>query len=404
MATVALYSPSVLSSAASGYRLPTLPVTLAFVRACAGDVEEWERRWWSVAEQPGATSGAVLTRRRPAAGSQPPAEMSTAWPLCPCPAQLPLGPHEFVGRAAELARARELLNGPPEPLVVSGDIGAGKSAFAMHLASEIAGRFPDGQLYGDLGSGGSPLDVMAGFLRSLGVPADHIPADPTQRAGLYRSLLVRCRLLVVLDDAFDEAQVRPLCAPAPHSRVVVTSRSGLLGLDAHRIELGPLPRADSMAMLTTFAGERLRAEPQAGERLARLCHDLPLALNIAGRKLAANREWPIEYTVTQLSAGLMDRMRIGDVSLRGRLRSAYQRLGVTARRTLRHAALCPGPRGQSLVAAAPLAAALGVPLVVAEEQLETLVRCGLLRKVTAAGRYAVPPLVRLFVDDEPDDN
>ncbi|HEY6790108.1 MAG TPA: hypothetical protein VI365_22640, partial [Trebonia sp.] len=286
LARTAMFAPSVLSSAASGYRLPTLPVALAFVTACGGDLAAWERRWRTVTD--GTAAGRIPAEAGPAGGSPagprrakpaaaPPArtvpvplthtgtvqarrpataEITVAVPRQPrsCtspastrtrPAQLPLGPATFIGRGAQLSsasRVAETTGRVRVPLMISGPAGIGKTAFAMRLADEVAAEFPDGQLYADLGVCGqgsqSPDSIMTGFLRALEVPESLIPADRPQRVGLYRSLLAQRRLFVLLEDAYEESQIRPLLAQSSRTQFVLTGSARLLGLDGmQRVDL-----------------------------------------------------------------------------------------------------------------------------------------------------------------------
>jgi hypothetical protein len=388
LSRTALFAPSVLSNAASGRRMPTLPVTLAFVAACNGDQAAWERRWRGVA-----------------AGGEPARPVSRATATFARPAQLPIGSMTFVGRAQALADAARVIGQAERtnvPLMINGPIGVGKTAFALRLADEVAAAFPDGQLYADLGNSGSTgaacsaSTVAHGFLRALGVPASIIPDDPMQRLGLYRSMLARRRVFVLLEDAQNEAQVRPLLARATQGLVVVTSRARLLGLDSmHRIELGVFTRDESVALLGQLIGaHRVEAEYEAADVLAALCGDLPLAVNIIGRLIAARPEWAIAYAAGLLAdeERLLDSLAIGDVSVRGRFAAAYRRLSPTARR-----ALCDlGARGSRWTTAIGLAGEMGLSVDVADQTLEALVNAGLLTRATLAGRYSVPVMVSAF--------
>jgi hypothetical protein len=414
LARRALFVPSVLSSAASGYRLPTLAVTLAFVSACGGDCAEWERRWRAVA-------GSVWTAADPRAAGQssaPPGGPGAdpghskqlartgrdrAAHLAP-PAQLPMSPSLFVGRRTVLAQACAVVReagAPRIPLVIRGPIGVGKTALALRLADAVADEFPDGQLYADLstcGPGNQSSDkVMRGFLRALGVPADLVPDDPMQRIGLYRSLLAQRRLFVLLENAGDEGQVRPLIARTAHSQVVVTSRARLLGLDGARcVDLGPLARAESVALLARLVGDgRIGGEhARASAALAELCGDLPLALDIIGRKLAARPEWSVRHAVALLAdrERLMSGLRVGDVNVRDRLVTAYQLLSPDGRKAVRQLGLA----GSGWTTVADLAAALEIRAEAADELLESLVDAGLLTRAETAGRYRVSTLVSVF--------
>ncbi|GAA4428714.1 hypothetical protein GCM10023148_32830 [Actinokineospora soli] len=196
MARTALYSSSVLSSAASGRRLPTLKVALAFVAACGGDRETWRRKWLIAADAHPAEQPEPVPR-----------------PPLPRPAQLPMRPRGFVGRDEELAG---LSGQGSTPVVITGPVGVGKSELALRHAHDLAATTVDGQLYADLdplppGPAGAEA-LLVDFLAALGVPAASLPESLHQRAGLYRSVLAERRLVVLLDNVRDERQVRPLLA------------------------------------------------------------------------------------------------------------------------------------------------------------------------------------------------
>src|SRR5262249_13858760 len=163
------------------------------------------------------------------------------------------------------------------------------SEFALRHAHELVGDITDGQLYADLG-GREPAGtgaVLSGFLQALGVMAEHVPGTLDQRLGLYRSLLAERRLPGLLGNVHEERQVRPLLAGPGPSVTIVVSRRPLRGLrDAHRVDLGVLPRRDSIAMLSAVASENPSLDRPACDKLAEMCGDLPLALDIAARKLA----------------------------------------------------------------------------------------------------------------------
>jgi hypothetical protein len=407
LARTALFAPSVLSSAAAGYRLPTLPVTLAFATACGGDRDTWERRWRMVASKAGAaTEFRDLRPPAPiAAVTEQPQSFRRLAPAPARPAQLPMGSCTFVGRRQSLGNARHFIcqSTPLKfPLVVSGPIGVGKTAFALRLADDISADFPDGQLYADLstsGRGGQrPDEIIGGFLRALAVPASHVPDDPTERVGLYRSLLAQRRLFVLLENARDEYQVRPLLGRTSHSQLVVTGRARLLGLEgAHRIDLPAFCRTESMALIGLLAGaQRVRAEFEAADALAELCGDLPLAVNIVGRKIAARPEWPIAYTARLLASRdrLMDSLSVGDVNVRDRFASAYKQLPPAGQQMLHRLAR----RGTGWATAIGLAAAMGTDIGSSDELLESLVDAGLLTRAGVAGRYYISTLVSMFVE------
>lgn len=397
LARTALFSPSVLSSAADGRRLPTLAVTLAFVSACGGDLTAWERRWRRIAEQSGVTA-AVRDDRTYAP------EAGAAVPIVARPAQLPMALGTFVGRANAVAEACHLIGSPAgarTPILISGLAGAGKSVMALRLAEKTTDRFPDGQLYVDLSGyepDGTAMPVIVrDFLLALGVPAEHVSGDPTQRIGLYRSLLAQRKLFVLLDNIRHEAQVRPLLAHSAHSQIVLTGRPRLLGLwGVHRIHLDTFIRAESLALLCRLVGTaRVRTERDAADAIAELCGDLPLAVNIVGRRLAARPGRTIAYTAGQLTdrCRLLNILAVGDVTVRERFASAYRDLSPPAREVMGQLGL----EGAGTTTACWVAAALDLPVDTAEELLESLVDAGLLRHSAAgSGSYDIPVLVGAF--------
>ena len=323
MARSAMFSSSVLSSAASGNRMPSLLVTLAFVTACDGDKEAWRQRWLAAT---GGHLGFSDRGRRPGrqAGGQP------------YPAQLPQRPRGFTGRMIDLA----WLQAPGDtPIVISGPAGVGKTDLALSYAYERATEMTDGQLYADLGAhhdGGTtnPYEILDGFLRALGVPADQLSGTHGHRMGLYRTLLAERRLLILLDNVWDERQVRPLLVETDTSTTLLVSRRRLLGLrDVRRLQVAPLSRADSIAMITTALPPSVRASPDDLDRLAELCGDLPLALDIALRRIALRPHVILRQLLDgwQQSGSALKWLSIGDLSMRESLRSGYLTLSQPAR-------------------------------------------------------------------------
>ncbi|MFF4015232.1 NB-ARC domain-containing protein [Streptomyces sp. NPDC001843] len=421
LARRALFSASVLSDAAAGYRLPTLQVALAFAEACGGDRADWERRWRAAAGRAGDEPG-PSTKAAPQ-GQEPRLRAAAVRELLPVPAQLPMEPRRPAGRARELAEAHALTapgGGPAAPLVIHGQTGVGKSALALRLAHELAADLPDGQLYVSLGAAADgrkdAAGIAGGLLRSLGIPPERIPDDHAQRIGLYRSVLHERRLLVVLDGTLHERQVRDLLVATPHSRIVVTARSRLLGLDGvRRLALPVLDRDESMELLAGILGaERLAGAPRAGLMLAQACGDLPLALTLAARRLAARPEALLTEAVAQLvsGSGLFGRLRVGDESLAEHYEDAYRRLTPGARLVLRRFARTrarPSVDGVTRTSAAALAplpepSAESVEEPVeepVEDLLETVVDSGLLERTDVPGQYGLPPLVRQFALAQP---
>ncbi|WP_228034838.1 BTAD domain-containing putative transcriptional regulator, partial [Streptomyces spongiae] len=325
---------------------------------------------------PAATTTTTATATASADGHTPerrpgpaPAPAPTAVPL---PAQLPADVPDFSGRDAELAALDRLLTGTevsPTAVavtVVSGTAGVGKTALAVHWAHRTRHRFPDGQLYVNLRGYDPdrpmpPGDALTRFLTVLGVPGDAIPLDVDERASRYRSETAGRRMLVVLDNALSEEQVRPLLPGSSSCAVVVTSRNSLVGLvalnGARRVTLSPLPMPEAVALLRTLVGPRAAAEPAATAALAEQCARLPLALRIAA-ELAGARPSP---ALAELVAELADQQRRLDLLDAGGDRRAaveavfswsYQRLPAPAARTFRLLSLHPGPETDAFAVAA----------------------------------------------------
>ncbi|MEV0386491.1 BTAD domain-containing putative transcriptional regulator [Nonomuraea sp. NPDC050643] len=215
----------------------------------------------------------------------------------PTPAELPAGTGAFTGRTAELAHLRtHLTSGRPRPFAaIVGTGGVGKSALAVHAAHQVAGHFPDGQLYVDLYGATpglrplSPLEVLGRFLRSCGFAATAVPASVDEAAARFRSATYDSRMLVVLDNASDAAQVRPLIPGGTGCGVIVTCRRSLVPLaGAHQSRLGALPEDEARLLLSRLVGpERVDAEPEAVRDVLLLCGGLPLRLSVVAARLAA---------------------------------------------------------------------------------------------------------------------
>jgi DNA-binding SARP family transcriptional activator len=289
------------------------------------------------------------------------------------PRQLPAGVPGFVARQAEL----ELLSGAlakpddgsgPVISVVRGMAGVGKTALTVHWAHQVADRFPDGQLYADLrgfapsAEPAEPAEITQRFLDALGVPVGQSPASSQAQAGLYRSVLAGRRMLIVLDNARDEEQVRPLLPGSPGCLVVVTSRARLTGLaaaeGAQLVNLDVLADADARQLLTRRIGPgRAAAEPGVVAELAVLCGGLPLALAIVAARAADRPGFPLAALAAELAAQRLDALEAGDMasSVRAVLSWSYRQLSPAAARLFRLLTLHPGP-DISMPAAASLAA------------------------------------------------
>lgn len=275
-----------------------------------------------------------------AAAVSPVIPASHAWPV---PRQLPVDTATFTGREPELARLDRLLGvadtataGRIVISAIDGSGGIGKSALAIHAARRLTGRFPDGQLYVNLQGATvglaplQPLEVLGRFLRALGVDPDQVPARLDEAAARFRSLLAGQRLLVVLDNAHDAAQVVPLLPASPGCGVLVTSRRVLTGLDgARHLHLAVLSPEEAVRLLGRLAGEhRIAAEPRAAGEVARLCGYLPLALRIAGARLAARPGWPVRALAARLTDAQrrLDELELADLGVRASFDVSYQAL------------------------------------------------------------------------------
>ncbi|MFJ9711120.1 NB-ARC domain-containing protein [Streptomyces sp. NPDC101234] len=313
---------------------------------------------------------------------------------------------DFTGREQELADLAALARGGrTRAVVLFGPGGQGKTTLAAQAARELAAEhFPDGcvsvQLHGMSDTPLPAAEALVLLLTALGLPPDRIPVDPTAREAVYRATLSTRRVLVVLDDAADEAQARPLLPDAEGGFVLVTSRRPLTGLEGvRRIRLGALSGRESATLLERILGTpRTDGQSAAIDRLAQLCGHLPLALRIVGNRLSSRPAW----TPARLADQLADEERrlgtlvAGDLAVRGALALSYRQLTAPRRLLLRRLALLPGhDTGPHL--AAVLTGADDQFAV--QDALDLLVERGLLEETTP-GRYALHDLVRLFAREQ----
>lgn len=275
-------------------------------------------------------------------------EPPRAGPKLPVPRQLPADVPHLVGRGELVDAMRTQLTvrtcGAPAVVCLHGGGGVGKSALAVHVGHGVARSFLDGQLYAHLGgTGGRPADpgdVLAAFLRALGVGGDAIPADRDERAVLFRERVADRTVLVVLDDAADAVQVRPLLQTGPGSAVLVTGRRPLPELEgAVHESVEPLDVADGVALLRTSTGTD--GTFTADRRVVELCGGLPLAIRVAAARLAGQPPRAVERFVRRLrdERQRLDLLQIGDLAVRASLLLSWEHLTADQRRLLRRLAL-----------------------------------------------------------------
>jgi tetratricopeptide (TPR) repeat protein/transcriptional regulator with XRE-family HTH domain len=323
------------------------------------------------------------------------------------PQQLPLAVPEFVGRREELAVLDAGLSegtaGTKNVIIfaVSGMAGIGKTTFALHWAHRVANEFPDGQLHVNLRGYDAedvvdPADALCGFLEALGVPHARIPASIEARIGLYRSRLANRRILVVLDNARDSAQVRPLLPGTGGCVVVVTSRDRLSDLiaaqGARPLSLDVLSPDESMSLLAGRIGaQRLAAEPAAVADITGTTGRLPLALSIVAARVALHPGFPLDSFAAELRSDEARLDAFSDGHVRAAFSWSYLALSRPAARLFRLLGLHPGPD----MTANAAAALDGRPEATVTPLLRELTRLHLLTE-HQPGRYAFHDLLRVY--------
>lgn len=328
----------------------------------------------------------------------------TAWPDEPRrPSQLPAPVPDFTGHASLVAELTDrLVSGRSPVLAVSalaGLGGVGKTSLAVHVAHQVRPHFPDGQLYVDLRGSHSqsvdPAAVLGSFLKSLGAPDSAIPGPLEERAALYRATLEGRRVLVLLDNARDAAQVRPLLPGSDGCAVLITGRSRMLDLaGAHLVDLDALSPDEALQLFARIVGEeRVAAEREATLEVVEACGLLPLAIRIAASRLAARRTWTVSVIAAKLAdeRRRLDELQAGDLAVKATFELGYGQLGPAQARAFRLVSLADGPD----ISLAAAAAVLDLPVEETEDLLESLVGTSLL-EADAPGRYRYHSLVRLF--------
>lgn len=319
------------------------------------------------------------------------------------PAQLPATVADFTGRASFVNELGAILSGAEGQVMavsaLAGIGGVGKTTLAVHVAHAARPHFPDGQLYVDLqGTEARPAEpeaVLGSFLRALGTPDTSIPDSPAERAALYRSTLDGRRVLVLLDNARDAAQVRPLLPGTAGCAALVTSRVRMAGLaGAHLVDLDVMSPEEALQLFTRIVGEeRVRAERQAALDVVGACGFLPLAIRIAASRLAARRTWTVSVLAAKLAdeRRRLDELQAGDLAVKATFELGYGQLEPAQQRAFRLLGLPDGPD----ISLAAAAAVLDRSEHATEDLLEALVDCSLLESA-APGRYRFHDLVRLY--------
>lgn len=324
--------------------------------------------------------------------------------------QLPPVTGDFVGRRSQQRTLRKSLrggrhNGAATVIIITGRAGIGKTTLAIKAAYNLTRRFPDGQFYIDLRGAHSqlplqPADVLAKFLTDLGVDPANVPSDRADRSRLFRQRVAGLRLLFIFDNAASTGQVRDLLPGDPSCAVIVTSRVKLADLDvAHMIELRELDGSHARELLESLIGPgRVNAEPDAADAIAASCGRLPLAVRIAGARLAAQPSWPLSRLAERLADNtrLIDELKFGDLAVRAALSFSYHAQSPQHQAAFRKLAIIGAPD----FAAWPLATALECPIDEAERLLDELTENCLVESLgqDKAGqlRYRMHDIVREY--------
>jgi DNA-binding SARP family transcriptional activator/tetratricopeptide (TPR) repeat protein len=323
------------------------------------------------------------------------------------PAQLPRDIPQFTGRDEELDQLSAVnRDGGGRVVLIVGTAGVGKTALALHWAHQARDRFPDGQLHVNLRGfdptrpAMEPAEALRGFLEALGVPPGQVPASVEAQSALHRTLLQDRRVLVLLDNARDAEQVRPLLPGSATCQVVVTSRSSLSGLVA---ELGAQPlRLDVLAphearrlLISRLGVDRVAAEPEAVDEIIHTCARLPLALAIVAARGVAQPRFPLAALANQLRVStdgldvFVDDDELTDV--RAVISWSYEALGAEAARLFRLMAVHPGPD----VTTPAAASLLGIPVAAARPAMLALSRAHLVEE-RRPGRFGFHDLLRAY--------
>jgi tetratricopeptide (TPR) repeat protein len=297
-------------------------------------------------------------------------------PVPPAPvssSQLPPDVDPFIGREPDLVALRQKAvqntsrSNRARVILISGKAGVGKSTLALHFAHEIKKAYDYAQLYADFRvsqAKATPYnqtdeeraaDILEDFLRALGIQGEALPTTLDERASLFRSLLVKRRALILLDGAETDTQVAPLIPASPTTLVIVTSRSSIHLLSAGRQHLDVMDMASALELLAVWAGEdKIDREPRAAEEVARRCGQLPLAIKIAGARLASRASWSVKSLAEKLGSGssnILDELREGKTEVAASFSLSYEALTADEQKLFRRLAVFTGPHFEDSAAA-----------------------------------------------------
>jgi len=343
------------------------------------------------------------------------AQAEPAGPPRPRPAQLPPDIADFTGRGTQVDYLRDVLGSPDvaaDPgavriAVIAGAAGLGKTTLGVHAAHQVRHLFPDGQLYVGLSGASSepapPGDVLARFLRDLGVDGDKIPVGDEERAALYRTQLTGRRVLILLDDAKDAAQVRPLLPGSASCAVVVTTRNRTPYLvSTGFVDLNTLPGPEALELFSRIVRDgRPAAEPEATAQILLACAGLPLAIRICAARLATRGQWRIATMAARLrdERRRLDELQVGDLEVRASFQVSYDSLRAGRHRVdPAHAFRLLGLWSGQRISTPAAAALIGEPEEDAADALETLVDANLLES-PEPDWYQLHDLLRLFATE-----
>jgi tetratricopeptide (TPR) repeat protein len=398
-------NPTTIHAAFAAPRLARWEVVGEVVRLLDGDVDEFSHLWRRARQAEDAGAGSAQ-ERPPAEGAAHRAAVQAGGPV---PRELPADVFAFTGRGDQLKQLDGWLPADGAPVAIAaivGMAGVGKTALAVHWGHGVRDQFPDGQLYVNLrgsahGEPTPPIKALSQFMRSLGLPAEEIPAEEESAAARYRSLLADRRVLVVLDNAADAAQVRPLLPASPGCLVLVTSRSRLAGLvardGARLLALDVLDAGEAYDLLARVLGtERVAGESAAAAELTQACSYLPLALRLAAATLTYQPRRPIADHAASLRRDSLATLDVDDhqSGIRSVFDLSYRALPPDVQRLFRLSGLVPGP---DLTPAA--AAALGDTTEDHAGQLLERLAAAHLLTPHVPDRYSCHDLLRQYAAD-----